>query len=92
MPYLLVSSNPKLLEKADYPWTRVNYGSANAHDFLPEIRDVAEYTFEKETMSWTFKSLPCRLLDRLERIGFDIKAMSMKDDLVVWTLEKKIDI
>lgn len=91
MPYLLVSTNPDLLAKSENPWTRVNYGSANAHDFLPELRDVAEYYFDKDTMSWTFKSLPCRLLDRLEKIGFEIKAMSMRDDLCIWTLEKKLD-
>lgn len=44
MPYLLVSTDPKLLSKSENPWTRVSYGSPNAHDFLPEIRDVADFT------------------------------------------------
>lgn len=91
MPFVIVSADPSCLSEktGSNIWTRLTYGSSNIHEQIPDLRDVGEYTHDKETMSWTFKTLPCKLLDRLERIGYHVVTSSMKDDLLVWTLQVK---
>lgn len=91
MPFVIISADPKCFSEktSNNTWTRVTYGSSNIHEQIPDLRDVGEYTHSKETMSWTFKTLPCKLLDRFERIGYQVVGSSTTGDLIVWTLQLK---